>query len=453
MGEDSYRRSIERVLGTIPSAHNRETVGRYLAEREANGIKPGTRLNDANALRGLCEALGAKRLEDGTKEDIVAYVNQASRERVWAARTRDGQAVLTRGPSRVGPRSMGIRRIILRQFYKWLRGTDDYPPEVRFIKSPRANPDRLPTDAILTSNDMRALLRAHPDPREQALFAVLYESGLRAGEFCSLNISSVEFHDEYANLTLPKGAPGLKTGSRRILLFDSVPYLQRWMEIHPFRDQPVAALFFTMSRRAPRARITPGALNGICHRGALKAGLTKRVHPHLFRHTAATERARQGWNEAQMRSMFGWTSSSDMPSTYVHLAGKDYEEMELERRGLLRREERARGALEAIVCRRCQTRNPPTGAFCRSCRAPIAPEALEELDRRRREEIMGIVSKVMGDVIQNFVDHGLVFPSMTPLEGVTGEELEREHLAWIRRRRREPDAPPPPTMVRPIRRY
>jgi integrase/recombinase XerD len=51
------------------------------------------------------------------------------------------------------------------------------------------------------------------------------------------------------------------------------------------------------------------------------AKLPKELHPHLFRHTAATERARLGWNEAQMRAYFGWSKSTDMPSRYVHLAG------------------------------------------------------------------------------------------------------------------------------------
>ena len=58
---------------------------------------------------------------------------------------------------------------------------------------------------------------------------------------------------------------------------------------------------------------------------ALKAGIRKRVFPHLFRHSRATFLASR-MTEAQMKEYFGWTQSSDMAATYVHLSGRDVDD-------------------------------------------------------------------------------------------------------------------------------
>jgi hypothetical protein len=57
------------------------------------------------------------------------------------------------------------------------------------------------------------------------------------------------------------------------------------------------------------------------------------VNPHLLRHTRATEAARSGWNEEQMRKFFGWAPGSPMPSTYTHLTAEDMRERVLKDRG------------------------------------------------------------------------------------------------------------------------
>lgn len=199
-------------------------------------------------------------------------------------------------------------------------------------------------------------------------------------------MGSVQFDDYGAVLTLPRG-PGLKTEARRVRVFESVPYLHAFYEDHPFKDDPSAPLFYSDSRRAPKARMTANALWKFVHDAGEAVGLGKSIKPHLFRHTAATERARLGWNEGHMRARFGWSRSSDMPAVYVHLAGLDYENMELERRGLLKEGTTTRPALTGLTCPACKTQNLPTAIFCQSCRHPVNPDVEVELAERRRLEV------------------------------------------------------------------
>jgi len=74
--------------------------------------------------------------------------------------------------------------------------------------------------------------------RNRALVHVLYESGARAGEILSLKVGDVQF-DRLGATVVVKG----KTGMRRIRLIESVPDIQRWIAVHPNRNNPEAPLF------------------------------------------------------------------------------------------------------------------------------------------------------------------------------------------------------------------
>lgn len=393
---NGFQRRLDHALKTIADPAERALVEGYLAEKRANGIKLGTLANDALALRDLSNHLTArgKTLKAAAKEDLVGFFNVRERVRIWRAVKKDGTESVVERKVQVGEGRITRLKQTIRLFYKDQNGGDEYPPSVRGIRVPKADRDQIPTDELLTPEDIRQLLQKNPEARDKALLSVLYESGLRAGELCALNIGSVQFDDYGAVLMLPKKGAGLKTGARRVRLYnvESVPYLHAWFEHHPHKADPKAPLFYSMSRRAPGARMTPNALWQFVQRASKKAGLRKELHPHLFRHTAATERARAGWREAEMRAFFGWTRSSDMPATYVHLAGQDYEEMDLERRGLKAKgEPTARSGLAPRVCRVCKAENLSTALFCGNCRSPVSPKAEGELAQRRNEELAQII--------------------------------------------------------------
>ena len=393
----------ERILGTISRDVNRATVRRYLEERQANGIKAPTLANEANTLRGFCQHLGDLALEDVKREHIVAYCNVASRMRQWRSHRRDGQDTVVARQVTLKGSTLANRKVILKSFYKWLRGSDDYPPEVRGLRTTRPSEGFLITDELVARTDLHALLQAHPEAQTKAILAVLYDGGFRAGELCALNVGNVTFDEYGAVIMLPKGASGLKTGARRVRVFESVPYLHAWYELHPRKAEPKASLFYSNSYRAPGARMTDSALWTLCVKAGEAAKLKIHTNPHLFRHSCATEKARLGWTEGQMRAYFGWSRSSTMPSYYVHLAGKDYEDMELERRGLLQTEVRRRPALAGVTCRVCNRENLATAMFCSECRNPISPEAEAELRRRRQEEatqeVEAAVRRILGGKI------------------------------------------------------
>lgn len=396
---------MNNILDTIPSRENRETVLRYIEERSANSIKPATCGVDANALRALCVFLGEKRLEDVTKQDIIAYLNRARQVQVKNVKAAGGTRRVMEVEVRLSRSTLEKRKEVIKPFFRWLRGMEgkDYPPEVRSLKSKKGDGDMIPTSDLITPAELKTMLQSYQDPQRRARVAVLYETGFRAGEFVALNVGSVQFDKYGAVLTLPKGVPGLKTGARRVRVFDCVPYLHAWYEAHSGKDDPDAALWYTQSRRAPGARLTTWGLYNFCEDAATRSGLKKHVHPHLFRHSAATERARAGWNESQMRAFFGWSRSSDMPSRYVHLAGQDYERIELERRGLLLDDSATAPALRKLVCRVCKAENPATNSFCFGCRNPVSPDAEAAVQAQRQKELAEAAMLIVAQMKENQV--------------------------------------------------
>lgn len=396
---------LDRLLAGIENPANRETVRRFRDERLANGVRPGTVSNELTALRDLCNHLADVRLEDATRPQLGGFVAQQTVERTWAARRKDGGETRTE-PKKVSLKdsTRAVRRGVVKHFYRWLRGTDAYPPEVEWIRTTRPGQDAIPTDELVSIEDLKALLQAHPHPRDQAAMVVLYEAGLRAGELCALNVGSVEFDEYGAVLMLPRGAGGLKTGARRVRILDGTAYLQTWWERHPRKEDRAAPLFPLVGDKHAGHRPGPDDIWYLTTRGGKRAGLTKRMNPHAFRHTAATNAARNGWTEAMMRAYFGWSKGSDMPSTYVHLAGKDYEDMLLEKRGL-----KARGngngtpSLAPLRCRICTAGNPITATFCERCRKPLTPEAEDEIRRRTQEDLKEDLARLVAASVKDQV--------------------------------------------------
>jgi integrase/recombinase XerD len=58
-------------------------------------------------------------------------------------------------------------------------------------------------------------------------------------------------------------------------------------------------------------------------RMARRAGMTRRVHPHLFRHTFATEALRCGMDSVQLAAILGHSGVAMIEKVYAHLTADD----------------------------------------------------------------------------------------------------------------------------------
>lgn len=307
-------------------------------------------------LRGMLK----KPLKRATKSDIMRVVEEIER-------------------SDYKPWTKHSYKLVLRKLYKWLYTGDingnDYPELVKWIPlSMRNNNHRLPEE-ILTQDEVRRIAEAAKNLRDRAFVSALYESGCRIGEFLGLRNRHVQF-DEYGAILIVEG----KTGMRRVRVVASAPALGLWRDNHPDRENPDAPFWTNLATNHKGKQLDYRGACFILERLARKAGVSKRVNPHSFRHARATHLA-GSLTEAQMKELFGWVQASKMAAVYVHLSGRDVDHALLELYGL-KPMENANHAKDLIkTCPRCSERNSWDSKFCKRCAFVLDVEEAEKIER------------------------------------------------------------------------
>jgi len=151
-------------------------------------------------------------------------------------------------------------------------------------------------------------------------------------------------------------------------------YLRKWLIDHPYYDlrtssvDPEVLVFVRFNGKDAGKPLTYNMYAKIVKKAAKKAGIKKRVYPHILRHSRATVLANK-LTEHQMNVYFGWVQGSDMPSIYVHLSGRDIEGAIKQVYGLEDKEEDK--TLKPVKCPRCAELNTPYSRFCHKCGLPL----------------------------------------------------------------------------------
>lgn len=101
-----------------------------------------------------------------------------------------------------------------------------------------------------------------------------------------------------------------------------------------FAEPLKSNLTFLMKGKKPNDRVFTNSMETLVQttdfsadlkRRAVEAGVTKRVHPHIFRHSWATHMLEAGVPETQVASLGGWKDIQTLYETYMHLADKTLE--------------------------------------------------------------------------------------------------------------------------------
>jgi site-specific recombinase XerD len=315
--------------------------------------------------------------------------------------------VITIEKSDYAERSKYDLKGIIKKFYQWVGGFDwdskRYPESVCWIKSRwKESSNKLPED-LLTPEEVRKMIEASNSMRDKTIISVLYEAGIRIGEMFSIRIKSVSF-DDYGCVINVFG----KTGSRRVRLVASTPYVANWMEHHPSRNDPESCLWIctgTMNHGKPMS------YNTVCHMlqdVADKCGIKKKVNPHNFRHSRATHLASH-LTEAQMKEYFGWYQGSKMASIYVHMSGRDVDNAILSLHGIKKPEdERKDRVFEPKKCPRCEKTNEFEARICCRCGMPLDSKAAMDLEEEKslfaravmKEEVQNLIKKEMKSILR-----------------------------------------------------
>ncbi len=284
-------------------------------------------------------------------------------------------------------------KVIIKKYFQWIRKCDEevheYPEEVKWLKT-KFKKKRLVPESLITPEELKALIDACENQRDRALLMTHYDGGFRIGETLSMKIVNVDF-DKYGAVVKVDG----KTGPRRVRLTISAPALSQWLSLHPFRNDPDAYLWVGIGSVGKNEPLSYFAVRALFKRLAKKTGLKKRLYSHLMRHSRATELANV-LTEAQMKEHLGWVPGSDMPSTYVHLSGRDVDGALLKAHGItVDKEQRNTLAFTLKQCPRCNKDISSHNQFCPSCGIVLDGKSavgIEE-ERMKADRLMDLLMK------------------------------------------------------------
>lgn len=371
---------LERIRHLKIRLGNKQNIfdfGRALSVIE--GLSPGRRLAILQSLIYASKHI-KKNFEACTKEDIKQYVEHLEQDDL-------------------SPWTVYQRKIMIRKFFRWLALGDEYldkekpmPETVRWMRctmSRKAKQEcRVQPSAILTIEEVKRLIDCCESPRDKAFVSLLYEMGARIGEIGGLKIKDV--HRSRYGFEIDLSG---KTGRRTPLVIDSEAYVSAWLNCHPLKDDPEAWLWVGVNKRKwmrnkPRKwaglaqtvrvrdagayqRMQYAGLTRLVKMAVLRAGITKRIYNHLFRHSRVTHLKRsRALDDAQADLFFGWTPGGNMSSEYTHLTDKDANTAILRMHGK-EDEQPEKSSLEPKFCLFCQAANPSNAFFCHRCNQNI----------------------------------------------------------------------------------
>jgi integrase len=295
---------IQRKVRTDPkiTAENKKAIFEFDRQLLIDGMKRPTRVNYLSILY----VLGRKSrngFRTSTRKDIeylIAFVNGNG----FTEWTREKYFV------------------IMRRFFSKL-GID-----VSWIRLKSRNElmnNHIP-EQLLDKPEERAVLKSIDKLMDRTITALLAEGGFRIGEVLPLETKSIAF-DRYGVRLIVTG----KTGMRAVPLIRcdcdhknlAVNLLEKWLDKREF-ETPYAfnRTFIQGEDRGKPRGLSHRYIRHVFEMVNDSRVIQKHVHPHLFRHTRATQLA-NFLTEFQLCNYFGWTYGSQTPRVYVRLAGKD----------------------------------------------------------------------------------------------------------------------------------
>lgn len=212
--------------------------------------------------------------------------------------------------------------ISLRAFLKFLRkrGIESLNPErIELAKVGQRDLD------LITENELHRLMSAPdiatvPGLRDKALLELFFSTGLRVSELCSLNRDLDLSRDEFSI----RGK-----GEKIRVVFLSPTAKQALRDYEKKRKDLDEALFVQYGKASGSAkelRLTPRSVERLVKKYAIKAGITRKVTPHVIRHSFATDLLQNG---ADLRSVQALLGHANIATTqvYTHVTDKHLQQV------------------------------------------------------------------------------------------------------------------------------
>lgn len=185
---------------------------------------------------------------------------------------------------------------VLRSFFNYLNNEDIVTVDpTRKIKMPKL-PQRIPK--ALSLDELEVLREGCKTLRELAILETYYATGGRLNEIRNININDINW-EEKTILVIGKG------GKERPVFINSRAgfILKKYLAS---RKDSKEALFIT--EKGPVRRLSKRSIQQIFQKISSRVSLSKKVHPHVMRHSMATTMVDHGASLEDVQNILGHSS-------------------------------------------------------------------------------------------------------------------------------------------------
>ena len=295
--EQLVRVNVEEIT-TLPAEvdrsvdeQNKYIIQLFLIKKEE--LKEETKYNYLNAIKKLLTQID-KPLVEMTDIDIKQYLRWYERRNV------DNTGKVNKAST------INNERRYLSAFFNWMRIEKlifDNPVESVGKKQVSKN-----NIDYFTQEELEKLREGCESKRDRALVEVLRSTGLRVGEFCSVNIEDVDFKTGDVWVRRQKG--GLNTPA--YIDEAAMYYLREYLNE---REDDCEALI--VGKRVPYSRLKPCGVRAVLKDIARRQGMSCKVYPHKFRKTLGMTLKNKGYDLGVIQEVLGHTSPATTSKYYA----------------------------------------------------------------------------------------------------------------------------------------
>lgn len=197
-----------------------------------------------------------------------------------------------------------------RQFIAALKHFMADTPELKFDAEMLVLPKkekRLPK--VLSVEEVLQILKNARNLKHLVIMSLLYSCGLRISELINLKIADLDFNRKQIHLRQAKYRKDRYVGLSKYL----VPTLRQYIENY----KPKTYLINGQTE----LKYTASSVRKLLNRAAKQAGIEKRVHPHMLRHSYATHMLENGIDIRHIQELLGHRKP-ETTMIYTHVTTK-----------------------------------------------------------------------------------------------------------------------------------
>ena len=208
---------------------------------------------------------------------------------------------------KLDPGTVEMRMSALRFFFKkMLKRRDMHFDDLPFPKTPR----KLPT--VLSPEEVRRMIEGTTNLMHRTLLMVLYGTGVRRTELSLLKVADIDSKRMVIHIRQGKGSR-----DRDVPL--SPKLLEALREYWLWKKPRVYLFPSTEGQRGVDAPMSDKVVWWAVREAARRAGITRKIGPHTFRHSFATELLETGTDLRAIQLLMGHARLEDT-TLYLHLS-------------------------------------------------------------------------------------------------------------------------------------